>query len=183
MVQHIRQVQHLGGIVQYVNTTASFTTSTALISNTNYYYFVYSYNSGCTGAPYYSTSSITGSKYTCIAAPTGLTASSISSSSAAISWSASGGTITSYNLLYGTTSGGPYTTVSGVTSPYTLSGLSSNTSYYYEIVANNTANNSTCGTSATSAQSLLQQTVPLIHYLLHKALTVLRYLPAGASKP
>ncbi len=66
-----------GGTVQYVNTLTSFTAASSLASNTNYYYFVYSYNSGCAGAPFYSSTAATNSNSTCIAAPTSLTAGSL----------------------------------------------------------------------------------------------------------
>ncbi len=143
-----------GGIVQYVNTGTAFTASSSLTSNTRYYYFVFSYNSGCAGAPYYSAASATANKYTCMAQPTGLTAGSITTTSASISWTAPAGAITSFDVKYGTTAGSYTTTLSNVTSPVTLTGLSPATTYYYVVVANNSANTSSCGTSTQSAEGL-----------------------------
>ena len=71
-------------------------------------------------------------------APTGLIGTP-SSGQVALTWSASTGA-TSYNVYRGTTSGGESTTpiASGVTTTsYTDTGLTSGTTYYYEIVAVN----------------------------------------------
>jgi hypothetical protein len=81
------------------------------------------------------------------AAPTGLTASAVSSSQINLSWSASSGA-TSYSVERSSSSGGTYTQiVSGVTSTsYNNTGLSASTAYYYRVKATNTA-----GTSSASA--------------------------------
>ncbi len=82
-------------------------------------------------------------------APTGLTATAVSSSQINLSWTASSGA-TSYNVKRATVSGGPYTTVAtGVTSTsYSDTGLTASTTYYYVVSAVN-AN----GESANSAQA------------------------------
>ena len=68
-----------------------------------------------------------------IPAPTALAASSITSSGATISWTAATGA-DSYEVRYGTTSGslGAATDVGNVTS-YTLSDLTDETTYYYQV--------------------------------------------------
>src|SRR5439155_13203794 len=71
------------------------------------------------------------------AAPTGLTATAVSSSQIALSWSASSGA-TSYNAKRATNSGGPYTVVANPsTTNYTDTGLANTTTYYYVVSALN----------------------------------------------
>jgi hypothetical protein len=83
------------------------------------------------------------------AAPSGLTATAISSSQINLSWSARTGA-NSYKVKRATVSGGPYTTIaSGVTSTsYSDTGRSSGTTYYYVVSAVNGV-----GESANSAQA------------------------------
>lgn len=80
-------------------------------------------------------------------APTLLTASNVTSSSADLGWTHASGA-TTYDIEYDTTGFtlGTGTTVSGVSNPYTLTGLSGNTSYDYYVRAD-------CGTNGTSAWS------------------------------
>ena len=91
-------------------------------------------------------------------APTGLTATPVSSSQINLSWTASSGA-TSYNVKRATVNGGPYTTIAtGVTSTgYSDTGLSSNTTYYYVVSAVNAAGespNSAQASATTSAASI-----------------------------
>lgn len=60
----------------------------------------------------------------------------VSASSLSVSWGAAAGAAT-YDVRYGTSPGVYLTTVTGVTSPYTLTGLTGNTQYYVVIRANN----------------------------------------------
>jgi hypothetical protein len=77
--------------------------------------------------------------------PTGVTATAISSSEITVSWTASSGA-TTYNIYSSTSSSGPFTLVgSTAATSFTNSGLSSSTTYYYEVSASNSA-----GTSASS---------------------------------
>ena len=70
---------------------------------------------------------------TTCAAPTGLTASSITSAGATLSWGAVSGA-GSYTLQYKLSSASAWSTVTGLTSAsYTLSGLSAGTSYTYQV--------------------------------------------------
>jgi hypothetical protein len=79
-------------------------------------------------------------------APTGLTATA-GNAQVSLSWSGSSGA-TSYNVGRGTTTGGPYTTISSPTSTsYVDTGLTNGTEYYYVVAAVNSA-----GTSSNSSQ-------------------------------
>lgn len=142
-----------------VTANARTFTDSGLASNTRYYYYVYSYNNGCTGAPAYRTASpLTSSKITCAAAPTALSVGTITSSGATFTWSSAAGggagAVTSTLNIY---SNSGYTTlvttVPNVTSPHVLSsGLAANTTYYYQIVNSNAGgcSSSTNGGSFTT---------------------------------
>ena len=139
-----------GGTVGYAGTATSYTIS-SLTSNTNYYVFVYSYNSGtCLAGPKYSATSVTANAVTCAAAPTALAAST-TNNSASVSWTASatggGAASITYTLQLYSDSG--YATLlntyNNVTSAYVISGLTANTIYYYRL----TSSNGSCGTTAT----------------------------------
>lgn len=79
-------------------------------------------------------------------APTGVTASAVSSSSITVSWAAVSGA-TSYGVSRSTSSTGTFTSVGSASSPsFTDTGLSASTTYYYKVTASNAA-----GTSASSA--------------------------------
>jgi fibronectin type 3 domain-containing protein len=81
------------------------------------------------------------------AAPTGVAAAA-GNGQATISWGAAAGA-TSYNVKYGTASGGPYTaTVSSGGTSATIPGLSNGTPYYFVVTAVNSA-----GESGSSAQA------------------------------
>ena len=81
------------------------------------------------------------------AAPTGLTAIG-GNAQVALSWTASSGA-TSYKVKRATTSGGPYTTITNVTTTsFTDTGLSNGTTYYYVVSALNAA-----GEGADSTQT------------------------------
>lgn len=65
--------------------------------------------------------------------PAGLASSSVTSSSATVSWSAVSGAV-SYSLQYKTAASSTWTTVSGLTSTsYSLTGLTANTTYNYQV--------------------------------------------------
>src|SRR6185436_9544266 len=82
------------------------------------------------------------------AAPTGVAASATGQTSASVSWTASAGA-TSYNIQRSSTSGGPYSSVgTSASSPFSNTGLSCGTAYYYVV----SASNGTCS-SANSAQA------------------------------
>jgi chitodextrinase len=90
------------------------------------------------------------------AAPTGLTATTASSSQINLSWAASSGA-TSYNVLRSTTSGSGYTSIAtGVTAAsFSNTGLAASTTYYYVVQAVNLY-----GTSANSSQASATTSAP-----------------------
>ena len=144
----------LGG-TSYNCTSSSSTSPQSLsggVSNTQYNYFLFSRNAtnSCSGNPYYS-SGITVSAVTCPANPTSPINSSITSSGATISWTASivgGGYGTINYSLEVYTDAGYTAAISG--SPFSmgtnvsqvLSGLAGATTYFYRIVATNGVCNS-----------------------------------------
>jgi len=89
-------------------------------------------------------------------APTGVTATA-GDGKVTISWSAVSGA-TSYNIYHSTTSGVTKTTgtkITGVTSPYTHTGLTNGMTYYYLVTAVNSS-----GESVESAQKSATPTAP-----------------------
>jgi Zn-dependent metalloprotease len=95
-------------------------------------------------------------------APTGLTASSITNTSATVSWSAVSGAL-SYNLQWKAASSGTWNTVSGLTTTsYSLTGLTLGTTYQFQVQTvcsagsspySNTASFTTTGGSITYCTS------------------------------
>ena len=91
------------------------------------------------------------------AAPTGVAATQVSSTSATITWNTVAGA-TSYNLYWSTTAGvtpANGTKIAGVTSPYTQTGLTDGYTYYYVVTAV-----SSLGESAPSSQASTSLTPP-----------------------
>lgn len=140
----------VGTLVIQGSNTASLTTTfsdTTLTSNTRYYYYIFSFNNGCTGAPYYFTSSpLSNTAITCVAAlSSGPVNSAITGTSCTITWGASpaggGAAGITYSLEVYTDSG--YTSpISGSpfsvgATTYSLSGLTGGTVYYYRVRASN----------------------------------------------
>ncbi|MBS1595613.1 MAG: fibronectin type III domain-containing protein [Bacteroidetes bacterium] len=138
--------------------TNTFSYSTGISANTQYYVFVIPYNkqSGTCSEGYAATGSqLTGSNNTCPAAPTALSVnnSSITASSATVSWTApSGGSLPiTYTVQYRVNGSGTWITAStNAASPYTLSGLTANTTYDVQIFATNAS----CSGTAVSTNSL-----------------------------
>jgi subtilisin-like proprotein convertase family protein len=86
-------------------------------------------------------------------APTGVTATAASQTQNNVSWTASAGA-TSYNILRGTASGGPYTQVgTSATTSFPDTGLSCGTAYFYVVQAVGAcaSGNSAQATATTSA--------------------------------
>lgn len=157
-----------------VTSTAVTFTDTGLTTNTLYYYYIYSYNNSCNGAPYYLTGSpLTNNATTCPAAPTAAVNSGITGTGFTVSWTASivGGAAAAINYTlevytnasYTTPiSGSPFAMGTGVTNP--ISGLSPATTYYYRIKANNGSCDSTylTGTVITGCTTPVAQPTSLV---------------------
>ncbi|MEO8590132.1 MAG: fibronectin type III domain-containing protein [Flavobacteriales bacterium] len=76
------------------------------------------------------------------AVPSGLASSSITTSSATVSWAAASGAVT-YNLQYKTAAASTWTTVNTPSTSYALSGLASATTYNFQV-------QNVCGTSSSA---------------------------------
>ena len=130
-----------------VTSNAVSFSDSGLTSNTSYYYYIFSYNNSCTGAPFYnSTTPLSNSAITCPVAPTAPVNSAITGSGFTVSWTASaaGGNAALIEYILevytnaGFTSpiaGSPFSVGTSLT--YALTGLNSLTNYYYRIKANN----------------------------------------------
>ena len=138
----------LGAGLTLVQNGASTTIlGTGLTGNTRYYYYIYAYNNtACSGGPLYNASGpLTGNAVTCPASPSPVTTSS-TLTSINFSWPSSlGGGINAvtYQLQVTTDAGftaniaGSPFTINDPTTTQNIVGLTSNTTYYYRIRANN----------------------------------------------
>lgn len=145
----------LGAGTYVVSNTASTTFSeTGLTSNTRYYYYVFSYNDSCTGAPYYYISTpLSANTYTCLNAPTSNPGNVITSNGFTANWATVAGAtgylldVSISNTFSSFVSGYNGLAISGgSTVSYGVTGLNSNTAYYYRVRATNS-------TSCTSVNS------------------------------
>jgi cellulose 1,4-beta-cellobiosidase len=126
--------------------TSAAYTNTVLSNGTTYYYVVTALNAAGESGP----SAQVGAtpQITAPGLPTGVAASP-GDGQVTITWPAVAGA-TSYNLYWSTTNGAGTggTRISGVTSPYTQTGRTNGTTYYYVVTAVNTV-----GESAASSQA------------------------------
>jgi len=148
------------GFTKVANDVSSTSYADNVVANNfTYFYQVTAHPSGnesCAGAP--STClSVTPASAPCTppAAPTGVTATATGQTTATVSWTASAGA-TGYNILRGTTSGGPYTQVgTSATTSFADTGLTCNTAYFYVVQATNApgcaSGNSAQATATTNA--------------------------------
>ncbi len=123
--------------------------NTGLSASTTYYYVVRASNAAGSSALSAQASATT--LVTVPAAPSGLSASAISSSRIDLSWTDNSGNETAFIVARSTTSGGPYTdiaTLGANVTAYSNTGLAASTTYYYVVRASNAA-----GSSANSAQA------------------------------
>ncbi|MGC4040274.1 MAG: GEVED domain-containing protein [Flavobacterium sp.] len=139
-----------------VTSNAVSFTDTGLTSNTRYYYYIYSYNSNCTGAPsYLTTTPLANNTATCAATPGTAANSAITTSGFTVTWGAAAagggvGTITYTIEIYSDAgytspiSGSPFSV--GTSTTYTATGLTGGITYFYRIRASN-------GVCVSSAQS------------------------------
>jgi hypothetical protein len=136
-------------VVSY-GTATSFTES-SLTPGTQYYYYIFSYNGSCAGAPYIlNTLPLSASALTCTAATASLTGTAVSTTSASINFSAVSGAA-NYILQYSVAGANAWIIASPapVTSPYTLNGLASGTTYDIRLEGPN----SSCGTTRTTTSA------------------------------
>ncbi|MFN7013923.1 MAG: fibronectin type III domain-containing protein, partial [Bacteroidia bacterium] len=135
------------GLTLVQSGTSTTILGTGLTGNTRYYYYIYAYNNtACSGGPLYNASGpLTGNAVTCPASPSPVnTASTLTSIN--FSWPSSlGGGINAvtYQLQVTTDAGftanvaGSPFTINDPTTSQNVTGLTSNTTYYYRIRANN----------------------------------------------
>lgn len=124
------------------NGTSTSFTDLGLTSNTQYYYHIFSYNDGCSGAPYYLvTSPLSASTYTCLSAPTSNSGTGVSNSGFTANWTALTGAssylldVSTVNTFASFVSGYNGLSVSGTSQA--VSGLNPSTTYYYRVRAAN----------------------------------------------
>lgn len=151
-------------------TTGSFTDA-GLSANTQYYYYIYSYNSGCSGAPaYLTTTPLTGNVVTCMPTPTSSAATSLATSGFTANWTGAASDA-GYELEVSTSStfatilaGYPVTIPNNGTgiASYNVTGLSAATTYYYRVRATGATCNSANSTSQTVVTSCGVDTVPTV---------------------
>src|SRR5205807_406135 len=127
-----------GTFVKIGGTAGTSLTNIGLSPNTTYYYSVRTCETdgGCSVLSSPPASATT--KPLPPATPTGVTAKAISSSKITVSWTASAGA-TWYQVFRSTSSSGPFSKVGGTSgTSFTNTGLSPNTTYYYQVLATNT---------------------------------------------
>lgn len=139
------------------NGSATSIPQSGLTSNTRYYYYVFSQNTACSGAPFYSTG-ITGNQITCPVAATGNSVSVITTNSATISWSAAaaGGGAAPINYFIDVSTNAGFTSPiagspfnNGTSVSRIITGLTIGTPYFYRIRANNGCEGSVSGNFST----------------------------------
>ncbi len=153
--------------------TKASDTLTGLAASTKYYFEVLAVCASGSSA-YSALDSFTTATVATCAIPTGLSASSITTSSATTSWTAVANA-TSYTYKWGTSTAA-LTTVTGLTTPtYALSSLTASTKYYFEV--------QTVCASGTSAFSLLDSftTTATATCAIPTALTVSSITTTGAT--
>ena len=129
-------------------TTTSTTNSkalTGLVANTTYNFQVQAVCSATSSSPYSTAASFTTLVAPCSAAPTGLSATAITSTGVTLNWAAASGA-TSYNVQYKTSAATTWTTTTSTTTSKALTGLVASTVYNFQVQA-------VCSATSTSAYS------------------------------
>lgn len=127
------------------NVTGTSYLNTGLAAGTTYYYVVSALNGGGESA-----NSVQASDTTAPAVPGGL-ATTPGDGQVTVSWNGSTGA-TNYKVKRSATSGGPYTTITTVTTTsYTDTGLANGSAYYYVVLSANAAGESSNSSQVTGA--------------------------------
>lgn len=160
------------GVGTYVvsNTATTTFSDSGLTNNTRYYYYVFSYNDSCTGAPNYLTSTpLSANTYTCLIAPTSNAGTAITSNGFTANWATVVGAtgylldVSTSNTFSSFVSGYNGLAISGgSTVSQSIVGLSPNTIYYYRVRA----------TNATSCMSVDSSTITVVTACSNATLTV-----------
>jgi fibronectin type 3 domain-containing protein len=125
---------HGGPYTKIATATTTSRTVTGLAQGTAYYFVVQANNGFATSVD---SNEATATTTTVPAAPTSLNATVLSPTSISLTWNAVTGA-TRYFVFQATTSGGPYTQIATPTATNrTVTGLTSGTTYYFVVKANN----------------------------------------------
>jgi fibronectin type 3 domain-containing protein len=137
----VERATALGGPYTLIATPAANSTSyadTTALADSTYYYRVYAANAGGNSA--FSNSANATTANAAPIAPSALAANAISSSEIDLSWVDNSNNETGFEIQRGTSSAGPFTTISTAAAnatAYSDTGLSTSTTYYYRIDATN----------------------------------------------
>jgi GEVED domain/Fibronectin type III domain len=139
----------LGAGLTFIQSGVSTSSSdSGLSGNTRYYYFIYALNtSPCTGGPIYNTSGpLSGNGLTCTNVPNSVTTSSVTNSGFVLNWATpTGGSSAAITYSIQVTTDAGYTaniagspfSIANPTVILNVTGLTTATTYYYRILANN----------------------------------------------
>ncbi|KAA9038414.1 T9SS type A sorting domain-containing protein [Ginsengibacter hankyongi] len=130
-------------------TTLTSVTIAGLNSSTTYDWRVRS-NCSSTSSSGYTTASFTTLASATCNAPASLNTTSITSSGATVSWGAVSGAL-SYDMQYGTSGSGPWTTVNTTSTSVNITGLSASAIYYWQVRTN-------CSSGSSAYTNALQFT-------------------------
>ena len=141
-------------------TTSISVNITGLNSSTAYDWRVRS-NCNSTSSSGYSTGSFTTLAAITCNAPTNLSTTSVTGSGATVSWTAVSGAL-SYDMQYGGSSSGPWTTINTASISVNITGLSASTPYYWQVRTNCASGSSvyTASQFATIAAGCIDQLEP-----------------------
>ncbi len=126
--------------------TATNTTITGLVSSTNYSWLIRTYCSGGQSGTYSNTLIFTTASGPCLP-PSGLSASSITTTSATLNWGAGGGA--SYNIRYRITGTTSWTSTTSTTTTKSISGLTAGSLYEFQLQTVCGSGNSSWSASST----------------------------------
>ena len=144
-------------IASVSSATTTFSNSTGLTAATQYFYRVRACNTG--GCSAYTLEAAATTLPLPPGAPSGLTASAVSSGQINLSWTAASGTVATYHVERSTTPGSGFLEIGSVgaaTTTFPNSGLNASTQYFYRVRACNTGGCSayTLEASATTLPNL-----------------------------